>query len=60
MKYNERATDKIGTIAVPGLCTGVGGMTCQESAMQMRAAYDNIVLGQWKKVVHPAMAPYPF
>lgn len=49
---------KITSVAVPGLCTGVGGMIPGIAARQMRAAYDNIIGGGWREVVHPAMAPY--
>jgi len=45
-------------LAVPGLCTGVGGMAAIESAEQMRTAYDNVAGGNWRRIVHPAMAPY--
>lgn len=60
-KHNQNATNKpIRSIAVPGLCTGVGGMEAGIAAAQMRAARDNILGGGWKKVVHPAMAPFAF
>ena len=47
-------------VAVPGLCTGVGGMAPGVAAHQMRVAYDNIIGGGWKEVEHPAMAPFAF
>jgi hypothetical protein len=50
----------IRVVAIPGLCTGVGRMPCSVSAHQMRVAYDNVVGGGWKEVVHPAMAPFAF
>ena len=45
-------------LAVPGLCTGVGGMHPGLAARQMRAAYDNVIGGEWDAIVHPAMAPF--
>jgi O-acetyl-ADP-ribose deacetylase (regulator of RNase III) len=48
----------IRSLAVPGLCTGVGGMHAAEAAGQMRAAYDSVVGGRWREVVSPIMAPY--
>lgn len=41
----------IETIAVPGLCTGVGRMPAATSATQMYAAYCEIVLGKRKRYV---------
>lgn len=58
LRYNESHAAKIGHVAVPGLCTGVGGMAPKEASQQMRAAYVSIIGGAWKDVVHPAMAPY--
>ncbi len=29
-----------------------------EAAQQMRAAYDNVIGGGWRSVVHAALAPY--
>lgn len=57
---HNRAAEKrpIQTLAVPGLCTGVGAMGYAFSAQQMRAAYDSILGGGWEAVVHPAMAPF--
>lgn len=49
---------RIAVVAVPGLCTGVGGMPPDESAAQMRAAYDMIVVGRWRTIGHPAQAPF--
>lgn len=57
-RHNSRTDRGIRTVAVPGLCTGVGRMAHSVSAHQMRAAYDNVVGGGWKDVVHPAMAPF--
>ena len=36
---------KIESVAIPGLCTGVGGMKPLTSAHQMFVAYDEIVMG---------------
>ena len=46
------------TVAIPGMCTGVGGMSFAESASQMRAAFASVVEGRWREVAHPAMAPF--
>lgn len=58
LRHNALGHRTIRRLAVPGLCTGVGGMSATESAKQMRTAYDNIVGGNWRRIVHPAMAPY--
>ena len=39
------------------LGTGVGGMDPDEAAGQMRVAFDNVIGGEWREVVHPAQAP---
>lgn len=39
--------DKVQTIAFPGLGTGVGGVSGEDCARQVRAAYEDIVLGQF-------------
>lgn len=57
-RHNARSERKITRLAVPGLCTGVGGMSPGLAAIQMRAAYDAIVGGAWQEVAHPAMAPF--
>jgi O-acetyl-ADP-ribose deacetylase (regulator of RNase III) len=57
-KHNLDNRTPIKRIAVPGLCTGVGRMSCTVSANQMRAAYDNVLGGGWKEVLHPVMAPF--
>lgn len=59
-RHNQGADDPIGSVAIPGMCTGVGGMSSQVAAEQMRTAFDNITTGRWQDVVHPAMAPYAF
>jgi O-acetyl-ADP-ribose deacetylase (regulator of RNase III) len=58
LDHNEGETQRIGSMAVPGLGTGVGGMSPEDSALQMRAAYNMIVAGGWKDVLHPAQAPF--
>lgn len=40
------ADERISSIAVPGLCTGVGGMQPGVCASQMYMAYQEIILGQ--------------
>ena len=57
-RHNEISQRPIHTLAVPGLCTGVGGMPAAESAAQMRTAYDQIIGENWRTVLHSAMAPY--
>jgi O-acetyl-ADP-ribose deacetylase (regulator of RNase III) len=58
LRHNAAARRPIRALAVPGLCTGVGAMPAGEAATQMRTAYDVVMGGHWRKVVHPAMAPY--
>lgn len=58
IRHNSLGRRPIRTMAVPGLCTGVGGMSASESSSQMRTAYDQVIGGAWRKVVHPALAPY--
>jgi len=38
--------DRISSVAIPGLCTGVGGMQPAIAARQMYQAYTEIILGQ--------------
>ena len=58
LDHNGGGAGRIASVAAPGLCTGVGWMSADESASQMRAAYDMIVGGGWRLVVHPAQAPF--
>src|SRR5262249_33655203 len=58
MRHNRSADHPIRSLAVPGLCTGVGGMHPAEAADQMRTAYESVVGGKWRQVVSPVMAPY--
>jgi O-acetyl-ADP-ribose deacetylase (regulator of RNase III) len=57
-KHNAQGERIIRSVAVPGLCTGVGQMPRSVAAHQMRAAYENVVRGGWKSVKHPALAPF--
>lgn len=59
-RHNAGNGRRIRSLAVPGLCTGVGGMDADDAARQMRAAFDNVVGGGWRGVVHPAQAPLVF
>src|SRR3569833_335472 len=59
-QHNEKQTEApITHIAVPGLCTGIGAMPYEQSAVQMRAAIDNKVEGRGESITHPATAPFP-
>jgi O-acetyl-ADP-ribose deacetylase (regulator of RNase III) len=55
---NQGGAVQIASLAAPGLCTGVGWMSADESALQMLAAYEMIVCGAWRGVVHPSLAPF--
>lgn len=57
-KHNSFSEKRIRSIAISGLCTGVGGMTADDAAMQMRVAYNNILGEQWRNIVHPVQAPF--
>ena len=60
VRHNAEAAGPgpIRSVAVPGLGTGVGAMAPEVAARQMRAAHDNIIGGGWRKIVHPAFAPF--
>ncbi|MCI0743337.1 MAG: macro domain-containing protein [Gemmataceae bacterium] len=58
LKHNCQGGRQIRSLAVPGLGTGVGGLGYEEAAEQMRAAYDNVVGGEWRQIVHAAQAPF--
>lgn len=58
LDHNRPSPGRIATLAVPGLGTGVGGMHCDESALQMRAAYDMIFGEGWRSIQHPVQAPF--
>jgi O-acetyl-ADP-ribose deacetylase (regulator of RNase III) len=60
LRHNAAGRRAIRSLAVPGLCTGVGGMSPEDAAEQMRAAYDNIISERWRGIVHPALAPFAF
>ena len=55
---NRDSSRRIVSVAISGLGTGVGGMAPEESALQMRAAYDMIVGGKWRSILHPLQAPF--
>jgi len=57
-QYNKTNIPKISNVAIPSLCTGVGGMHPIDSSEQMRTAFDNIVQERWRNIKHPAMAAY--
>ncbi len=58
LDQNQEGTARIGSVAVPGLGTGVGGMEPDESALQMRAAYEMIVGEGWRSIQHPLQVPF--
>jgi O-acetyl-ADP-ribose deacetylase (regulator of RNase III) len=58
IQYNQTHQPPIRSLAIPGLATGVGGLGFEESAKQLRVAYDNIIGGGWQQVQHAAQAPY--
>jgi O-acetyl-ADP-ribose deacetylase (regulator of RNase III) len=58
LRHNAAGGPRIRSLAVPGLGTGVGGMDHDEAAGQMRVAFDNVLGGEWREVVHPAQAPF--
>jgi O-acetyl-ADP-ribose deacetylase (regulator of RNase III) len=45
LRHNESSTRQIGSLLVPCLGTGVGGMPPERAARQMRLAYDAIIGG---------------
>lgn len=57
-EFMAEAKPPMQTVAIPGMCTGVGGMPPTEAADQMRTAFASVVQGGWQQVKHPAMAPY--
>jgi O-acetyl-ADP-ribose deacetylase (regulator of RNase III) len=58
LRHNSSGAAPIRTVAVPGLGTGVGGLHPDDAAEQMRRAFDSVVGEQWRRVVHPALAPF--
>jgi len=59
LDFNRTHGDgRIASLAVPGLCTGVGGMAGENAAVQMKAAYDMVAREQWRKILHPVQAPF--
>ncbi len=57
-RHNRSVAARIDHIALPSLCTGVGGMPFLEAAEQMHAALENVLKGGYQSVLHPAQAPY--
>jgi len=57
-KHNSNTTNKIQSVAIPSLGTGIGGMSAKKSAQQMKTAFKNIVMNGWQEIKHPAMSPY--
>jgi O-acetyl-ADP-ribose deacetylase (regulator of RNase III) len=49
LAHNANAAPPIGSLLVPGLGTGIGGVTPERAARQMRRAYDAIIGGQGTK-----------
>jgi O-acetyl-ADP-ribose deacetylase (regulator of RNase III) len=58
LRFNAASASPIRSLAIPGLATGVGGLSGEEAAEQMRAAYASVVEGRWREVRHPVQAPY--
>jgi len=58
VQHNNGGAQPIKSVAIPGMCTGVGGMSFTEAASQMRTAFASVVEERWRQVGHPAMAPY--
>lgn len=58
VQHNTSGARPIESVAIPGMCTGVGGMAFPEAATQMRTAFASVVEERWRRVSHPAMAPY--
>jgi O-acetyl-ADP-ribose deacetylase (regulator of RNase III) len=58
LKHNRTAARPIGSLAVPGLGTGVGGLGYEDAATQMRSAWDSVIGEKWKSVRIGAQAPY--
>ncbi len=60
-QYNRRVTrseERITSLAVPGLCTGVGKMPPERAAYQMWLAYRTVVLGEveWSRALDKQVA----
>jgi O-acetyl-ADP-ribose deacetylase (regulator of RNase III) len=58
LDHNRDSSRRIVSVAIPCLDTGVGGMAPDESALQMRAAYDMIIGQGWRSILHPLQAPF--
>lgn len=60
-RHNQRSArneDRINSLAVPGLCTGVGKMPYERAAYQMWLAYRTVVLGEveWSRALDKQVA----
>jgi O-acetyl-ADP-ribose deacetylase (regulator of RNase III) len=58
LRHNAINSEPIRSIAVPGLCTGVGGMSAIDAAEQMRVAYNYVIGGKWREVVNAIQLPF--
>jgi O-acetyl-ADP-ribose deacetylase (regulator of RNase III) len=58
LRHNASGDRPIRSLAIPGLGTGIGGIDYEEAAQQMRAAYDNIIGGEWREIIHAVQAPF--
>jgi O-acetyl-ADP-ribose deacetylase (regulator of RNase III) len=56
--YNFSRNPPIRSVAMSGLATSVGGISPDDAATQMRAAYDNVISSEWRHIVSPVQAPF--
>ena len=56
LNHNREEERQIRSVAISGLGTGVGQIPHHEAARQMRKAYNQVIGGEWRKVVHSALA----
>src|SRR5262249_46585951 len=56
LRQNADGCRTIRGLAVPDLCTGVGGMPATEAVARMRGAYDNVVGGNG---IRSSIRPWP-
>lgn len=57
-RANQRGIARIEHLAMTGMCSGVGGMRPGRVADQMATAIGTILDEGWRRVEHPALAPY--
>jgi O-acetyl-ADP-ribose deacetylase (regulator of RNase III) len=57
-KFNVVKIGGIKSVSIPSLCSGIGGIHYKISAEQMRKAFNMIEGGEYRKAIHPALAPY--